>query len=444
MIAGILELASRTKYGMTSRNVPLYLFRPLNTKFPKCIVGCSSRELHTNVIALVEVPEWNTKTLTRGHLNRILGPCGDFDAERLGLIHQYSTSTWKKDLKFITPSFDRPQIQGISFNIDPCGCKDIDDVFTIGDDGYYYITIADVAEWMKVNPNMYGLAHENTQTLYENGKVVRPMIPFEQECSLLPRTHRLGVSLRFQIVDDEVIGWSFKKTFIVNDYSYTYNEIQTSVYAPVLRRVSRILSGHDSLDSHDWVASLMVYYNTQAAKVLYKRGQGILRVHEAPDMEKLEKYKKLGVSAEVLAMKSAKYVHASTPNPKHYGLGVDLYCHASSPIRRFADIVNQFVLKGEDVPDYDIDTLNERSAELKKYERDMFFLNKLENSRVRYIDGITLNDHRIWVPDWKRIITCKNEFPEGTEGSLYFSLDMNQTTWKKRMVFRFENTGFMD
>ena len=443
MIPGILELASRTKYGMTSRNVPLYLFRPLNSKFPSCIVGCSQLS-STNVLALVEVPAWNTESLTRGHLVRVLGNCGNFDAEEDALVHQYSTSVWKKDLKFVRPDVERRLVQGVSFNIDPPGCEDIDDVFTIGDDGYYYITIADVAEWMKCNMNVYDMAHQNAQTLYKNGKPTRPMIPFQHECSLNPQTHRLGVSLRFQIMDDEVIGTMFMKTLLVNGESYTYDNIQTSVYVPELRRVYRILSGQDSLDSHKWVESLMIFYNTQAAKVLLKKGQGILRVHEEPDIEKLEKYKALGVSAEVLAMKSAKYVPASTPNPVHYGLQTPLYCHASSPIRRFADIVNQFVLKGEDAPECNLELLNERSKELKKYERDAFFLKQLEQRRTWFVHGITLNDHRVWVPDWKRIVTCKNAFPEGTKGILHFSLDMTQSTWKKRMVFRFKDEGYVD
>ena len=187
----------------------------------------------------------------------------------------------------------------------------------------------------------------------------------------------------------------------------------------------------------------MIFYNIQAAKALFKKGKGILRVHESPDEAKMEKYSKLGVSAEVLAMKSAVYVSASTKNPKHWGLETDLYTHATSPIRRFADIVNQFVLKGEEPPSYSIETLNERTKELKKYERDTFFLRQLDDARLKCVDGITLNDHRVWVPDWKRIVTCKNSFPEGTKGTLYFSLDMNQSTWKKRMVFRFENTGYI-
>jgi exoribonuclease R len=443
MIPGILELTSRTKYGMTSKNVPLYLFRPLNPKLGSCIVGCSKIST-TNVLALVEVPEWSTKSLTRGFLNRVLGPCGDFEAEKTALVHQYSTSTWKKDMQFIKPSFDRTLVQGISFNIDPFGCQDIDDVFTIGDDGYYYITIADVAEWMKLNPNMSPQANQNAQTLYHNGKVMRPMIPFEHDCSLHPQTHRLGVSLRFQIMDDEVVGVSFIKTLIINGESYTYNNIQTSVYAPTLQRLTKILSGKQSHDSYDWVAALMVFYNIEAAKVLRKKGKGILRIHETPDLEKLEKYRSLGVSADVLAMKSATYVPASHPNPKHWGLQTDLYTHATSPIRRFADIVNQYVLKDEDPPEYDLDILNERSRELKKYDRDSFFLDQLENARTSFVFGITLNNHRIWVPDWKRIVTCKNDFPDGTKGTLRFSLDMSQSTWKKRMVFRFENSGYMD
>lgn len=445
MISGILELASRTTYGITSKNVPLYLFRPLNTKLSACIVGCSNTTYKTNVLALVEVPEWSNRHITRGLLNRILGPCGDFEAEQEALVYQYSNTTWKKNLKFNIPSMeDRELIQGVSFNIDPNQCVDIDDVFTIGDDGYYYITIADVSEWMKMNPTMYGLAHENGQTLYNNGKVVRPMIPFQTECSLNLQTYRLGVSMRFQIVDDEISGISFKKTLIVNTKSYTYNSIQTSTYASILQWITKILTKKDTVNSYDWVEALMIFYNTEAAKILQNAGQGILRIHEQHDVEKFEKYKRFGVSTEFLAMKSAKYVSASTLNTYHYGLQTDIYCHATSPIRRFADIVNQYVLKGEDAPDYDIETLNERSIEIKKYNRDSFFLNQLRYTVNRCVCGIVLNDHRVWIPDWKRIVTCRNDFPEGTKGTVYFSLDMTQSTWKKRMVFRFTDTTYLD
>jgi len=439
MIPGILELTSRTKYGMTSRNVPLYLFRPLNQKLEKCIVG-STHISATNVLALVDVAKWEVSKLSRGHLNRILGNCGDFDVEEEALSYQFRKQGWSAGITICIPNCDpeRHQITGVSFNIDPAGCRDIDDVFTIGDDGYFYITIADVSEWMKENPESLRKAQVIGQTQYTiDGHIIQSMIPFEQDCSLFPGVERMGVSLRFKITDSQVEDIQFIKTRITNNISYTYDSVYESEHAGTLEQVVKIL-GCSSSDSHDWVAQLMIFYNTEAAKVLKQKGQGILRVHSAPDVEKLEAYKSLGVDGQFLAFKSAKYVLTSS-DEKHWGLNTDLYCHATSPIRRFADVVNQYVLKGETPPDVDLDMLNERSQELKQYARDAFFIRQLRSGK-RQVTGVSLNDHRVWVPEWKRIVTCKNNSLPGTHGKLQFSLDMNQSTWKRRMVFKFGDT----
>jgi exoribonuclease R len=230
----------------------------------------------------------------------------------------------------------------------------------------------------------------------------------------------------------------FLKTIVINNISYSYESIHESQYADVLGRISKCL-GCDSSDSHEWIAQLMIFYNIEAAKVLKAKGQGILRTHAPPDVEKLEKFKSIGVDVQFLAFKSAKYVPA-TSTDIHWGLNTDVYCHVTSPIRRFADIVNQFVLKNEEPPEVDIELLNVRTKEIKQYSRDVFFLYQLKTT-TRNVSAVTLNDHRIWVPEWKRIITCKNTEPEGTQGTLYFSLDMNQSSWKRRMVFKFVNTA---
>ena len=438
-IPGILELTSRTKYGMTSRNVPLYLFRPLNQKLTPCIVGCS-KKCATNVLAIVDVDKYEPTILPRGFLDRIIGNCGDFAAEEEALTCQYRKPSWAKDIRICVPipATDRHFVEGISFNVDPAGCQDIDDVFTIGNDGYYYITIADVSEWTKVNPESLTKAIELGQTLYSiTGRVLQSMIPFEAECSLLPGKERLGVSLRFKIVDSQITDTQFLKTRIINNLSYSYESIHESEYAGTLRNVAGCL-GSDSPDSHDWIAQLMVFYNIESAKILRSRGKGVLRTHAPPDIEKLEKFKKLGVDEKFLAYKSAKYVSAKCTD-FHWGLNTDVYCHATSPIRRVVDIVNQYVLKNEDPPEIDIDLLNVQMKETKQYARDLFFLKQL-NTNIRSVSGVVLNDHRIWVPEWRRIITCKNTEADGTSGTLYFSLDMNQSSWKRRMVFKFVNT----
>jgi exoribonuclease R len=442
-IPGILELSSRTKYGMTSRNVPIYLFRPLDSKqYSLCIVGCSHKDISSNVLAIVDVGTWETNKLTRGNLHRIIGKCGDFKAEDEALTFQYQKEGWSPGITVCIPGaqLERHKITGISFNIDPEGCRDIDDVFTIGDDGYFYITIADVSEWMKENPESLRKAQTIGQTQYSiDGRILQSMIPFEQDCSLIPGVERMGVSLRFKITDCKIVDVEFVKTRITNTISYTYDSVYRSEYADTLKHVVHTL-GCTSPDSHDWVAQLMIFYNIEAAKVLKQKGQGILRVHSVPDIEKLESYKSLGVDAQFLAFKSAKYVPTTT-DEKHWGLNADVYCHATSPIRRFADVVNQYVLKNEQPPVVDIDMLNERSKQLKIFARDSFFLRQLLQTDARSVEGTVLNDHRIWVPAWKRIVTCKNDYPIGTTGTLNYSLDMNQSTWKRRVVFKFVSTA---
>jgi hypothetical protein len=145
------------------------------------------------------------------------------------------------------------------------------------------------------------------------------------------------------------------------------------------------------------------------------------------------------MSASFSTPKSAIYSCASNPQ-KHWSLQ-EYYCHATSPIRRFADIVNQMVLLNETVPEINIDHLNLLQKHSKKYERDLLFIQTLLETDCRSVEGIILNNHRVWVSKWKRIVTCKNTSTPGKKGVLKYSLDMNQPTWKKKMVFRFEDTN---
>ena len=97
------------------------------------------------------------------------------------------------------------------------------------------------------------------------------------------------------------------------------------------------------------------------------------------------------------------------------------------------------VLRGDTIPIINIETLNKLGTNAKKYEREIFFLNKILTTKNRSVSGIILNDHRIWIPIWKRIITCKNDSVLGTHGTVKYSLDMDQHTWKRKMIFRFED-----
>ena len=441
MIVGILELNSKTKYGMSSRNVPSYLFRPLDTKLELCIVGCSRKDTTSNVLAVITVDHWEQQKLTKGCLVEVLGVCGDKEAEEKALLYQYAVRPWKKWNKenLIFPNVSGHKfVKGYSFNVDPEGCVDIDDAVLL-DGEHVYIVIADVAQWVSYNKELFKKAEMIGQTLYKNGKVVAPLLPFEEECSLLPGKLRYGVALKFKW-DGKITDISFENISFINSESFTYESIYKSEHSALLKDLASHLAGREITDSHEWIEQLMIFYNCEAAKVLVERKTGLLRTQAEPDIEKLEQYKVLGVDSEFLANKSAIYSPAVT-QAKHWGLQKDYYCHATSPIRRFADIVNQLVLKGDMEFNYNVDLLNSRSSLSKKYERDMFFLSKVMED-TRTVQGIILNDHRVWVPEWKRLITCKNNAKIGITGNIVYSLNMNQSTWKRRMVFRFEDINY--
>ena len=438
MIPGILELNSKTKYGMSSRNVPSYLFRPLDTSLGLCIVGCSRKDTTSNVLALINVEHWS-EDLTKGNLTEIIGKCGDMKAEELALLYQYSVRPWKKFKEpLIIPSLIESRlVTGYAFNIDPEGCRDIDDVILIGDDGYTYIVIADVCSWVSLNKKYFEIASSVGQTLYKDGQVIAPLIPFEEELSLLPGKLRRGVALKFKW-NGSITELAFERITFTNTESFTYDSIYESPHVQFLMTLTSYLAREYLEDSHRWIETLMIFYNKEAAKILVKKKQGFLRAQSAPDIEKYQTYKDLGVDVEILANKAAEYVYPSD-DALHWGFST-IYCHATSPIRRFADIINQMVVCDETPLDCSLEILNERGKKSKKYERDLFFLHKVVESRE--VTGISLNDHRVWIPEWKRIITCSNTVEPGTKGRIVYSVNLNQSTWKRRLAFRFEDIDY--
>lgn len=436
-IAGVLQLTSKTRYGMTSRNVPMYLFHPLNTEFPQMVVASSHRDLKKNILVVVE--KINDDKLPRGQCIDLIGTCGDPLAERKAIHIAYSPEHWTQIPETREPCYSRPLLDVPTINIDPLGCVDIDDCVSIWTDAdmgttKVAITIADVAEWVRANPWM---AHAQNigQSLYDGGAAVRNMFPktLEGKMSLLPGEKRLGYALIFDWTNGEIVSPQFKEVTIINKKTYTYDNCRGVSEFPLktLIDVCQHIAGRPLFDPHDWVAELMIFYNKQMAEKLTTLGKGLLRHHSAPDAEKLDKYVTLGLNARMFAYSAATYEHVS-PGVQHWGFQAR-YCHGTSPIRRWADVVNQMAMKGMSVPDAR-DDCNRLQKFAKKHARDIAFLDIIQR-KPEDIRGTVVSDTRVWIPDWERMITCRNEFPEGTPVNVCYFLDMQRPTWKQRMVF---------
>jgi exoribonuclease R len=439
-LAGYLELNSKTTYGLTKKGMPLFLFVPLNPAYPSFIVSSSDRDRSCKKIAIIDFLEWTDRVLPRGALKQMLGPATDLESEEAALL--WTACPWTSLTQSLSVLEDdcpsRVELKGTTFNIDPVGCKDIDDCITLLEDEQGWklsITIADVASAIEEMGAVDCMAAHQGQTLYRDGAAVRPMLPpfySEERCSLLPGVCRRGVSLTLSFDKSFVKGppvWS--ETLLTNQTSYTYESFLESKEAPLLGQLVSTLEGCTVEDPHTWIEILMLFYNTEAAKMLLSCGVGILRTHSEPDRIKLERYATLDPSLKVLASKAATYtLIGSQETYEHWGLERGAYCHASSPIRRYADLANQRILKQlirnnqkgliVSVPMSD---LNARAKISKGYERDRTFLKALLVEGKRVFDAIvldlvleeTLVKCVLWIKEWQQKVKCRYTLVEPIE-----------------------------
>ena len=452
-IVGTLELASKVRYGITSHGYPIYSFVPFAESYPPFFVGCSQQDVSRNVLASIDFAHWDSGTCPRGNLSRIIGAAGDLAAEEEALALHTSPLRWKP-----SPAVEPPEIptraSGITFHVDPPGCKDIDDAITLnplpGGSIEVRIHIADVSSWLLVNPWLEKAA-EISQTLYRDGVVVKPMLPpelSEDLLSLLPGKDRRAWTLSFiwttgQGVSN--IAWSLEMVRV--SQSFTYHSVTKSILAKELEEICGGLAGRPVTDSHEWIEQLMIFYNCQAARLLAVTGTGVLRRHSGPDEARFAAYEALGLPAKRLAMSAGAYCSPAEPEVKHWGLGQAVYCHATSPIRRWSDCLNQLAIRrhvlgetAEPVGQPAIDLLNARSKAIKAYERDLTFMRAVLGGE-KELEATVAEPGRLWVPTWGRIVKAETTQPPGTGVRIKFFCDATKRNWKRRMVIRVESAS---
>ena len=319
------------------------------------------------------------------------------------------------------------------FTIDGATSIDLDDAVWVAADGTntrLQIHIADVASQVPQDSFLDRQALKRGETAYLP-TTRKPLFPHSLEAllSLLPKVERAVLTVEV-LVDPqgELLDMQLSESVLVSQEQFSYKAVEGVLSGaphhlqPQLRLLERVtgllalqrqqqgavfgraVGAHyidedgrvvtQSLRSQQIIAELMILTNRVVSEFMRDHKYAWLyRTHDYRDLSELPAARQQFVQElqaiadedtlrQALAghFDRARYSPAAKP---HVGLGLDVYAHTTSPIRRYADLVNQRLLKAvlhkEPVP-YTPEVLADIATHLTTLQQN---LRERKNARYR-------------------------------------------------------------
>jgi ribonuclease R len=363
-----------------------------------------------------------------------------------------------------------------TFTIDPTTSKDFDDAISISFENDIYtvgIHIADVSYYIKKDSELDKYAKMKMNSVYLNGDTVHmlPTILSNNLCSLVPNQDRNAVTVMAKFdKNGNQIDYEIFRSKINSKKRYTYQDVRkqineltlddhlrnlynfiTSKYPETLLQFNMPIvniSINDSKTpekieledydmSHIMIEKCMILANEIVAEDLNNKNLFFpYRCHPEPSKEQLEKYQIQKNYAdnylyqEIIKIKSYKNAYYSSNNISHYGLSSNKYCHFTSPIRRYVDIVVHRVLLGESV--YSQEEINEICEKANNLETEAFkaemelldmqkeYLINLDSKELQNVIVLDVNKYGITVELLDYLIEKKIHISKLDENKLEF------------------------
>lgn len=317
------------------------------------------------------------------------------------------------------------------YTIDPFDAKDHDDAISIEKNKQGYnlgVHIADVSFWVEPGSKLDSEAFLRGNSVYLPGKVI-PMLPeilSNDVCSLKPNRKRLAFSVFIQFDNKgKMLSWKVADTVLKSQAKLSYEEVQdfydkkelklqsqkkidkVATSLTMARKLASLLSkkrfadgsldfdlpeskitlnnkgevlelgNRVRLESHRLVEEFMLVANKAVALEVFRKGQQMIyRVHDRPDMEKLNNFSammarlgyKFPVSDKTKPIHLARFLERIKEKPEkefinelmlrslqkavyqrnnigHFGLAFKHYSHFTSPIRRYPDLLVHRLLR---------------------------------------------------------------------------------------------------
>ena len=403
IIPGVLILNGNRTYGKTEngkRN--LYKCIPDNRELPAFLVPYDiklgfSKDIKNKYI-VIRFEHWNDKH-PKGMILETIGDVNTMDSyyeyklyckdihDSIALFTSKTRELIKLHGDIVSRIIENPKYNiedrqnVLVYSIDPGGCTDIDDAFSIQPNGNGYkvsIYIANVFVFME-ELRLWDQIEHRVSTIYlpDKKRTMLPSILSENLCSLLEKQTRIAFCMDVYLDSDGrlISEPEFKNVSIKVHSNFAYEEpklLSNKNYKLMLELTKKMKPVIN--DSHDVVEYWMIYMNIKCGENLATIQNGIFRTATIQENTDNKMSKIIRNWNDV----SCKYVgFSNTENIGHQLLKADSYVHITSPIRRLVDLMNQTIF----IYHMNISEISDDAATfVKDWTRKIEYVNKKTKS----------------------------------------------------------------
>ena len=448
-IAGVLQL-SKPLMGRKN-NKYFRLFKPANPKLPLFYVLTKYSKMESDKYAIIEFTEWNIEDkYPKASLFKMIGEIGILQNELKYIKYKYSVcfggySKFKKGkyMEDLTP--EREHITERVFTIDPDGCIDVDDGIhfkQLSEDEYEIgIHIADVSSYIPVYSELDAQLTKRVSSQYYRDEQIN-MIPdvLVQEMSL--KSGCRAVSLIFTIDSFfNIKNTRITKSILDRVKNTTYD--RASRYPEVgnlmifAEKLYLLYDFNKNFNIHVMVELYMILANTTIAKILE---EPLYRTHTGNELIEFSSNvsEKIKEKINILNSESARYSRFREP---HAVLGLELYTHFTSPIRRYFDINVHRALFNMEIRHMDLEYINDVTTRIKRAERETELLYRIQeyyDSRIKLIEtkAFVIDDKRLYCNCIDAIIHKENELMIGETVDIELAFLIKEPDIRNKLVCR--------
>lgn len=349
----------------------------------------------------------------------------------------------------------------ITYTIDPKGSKDLDDALSIKEfnDHYkLYIHIADVSFFIKKDDELYTDALNKSFSTYLPDYVIKmfPKEISEDMCSIHENKERLVVTTEIKISKEyKILDYKFYRSIVKSNKQFTYEKVkdilETNNYEneEMLVSIKLMYNIYENLKKnnklkipeiifndeikvsyldnvHEMIEEMMILNNKLVAEYFNKNKKTFIgRSHEEPIldnnynlMKKInDNFNKFNFSSinGILDNDNKNYlinlflIQQIMPKARydinkdsHWGLDLKNYSHFTSPIRRFSDLINHYLLFNEEFSKLELlnitRIINKNEDDQQKLSYELINIKRFQNLKAnelnyksKKLSGIIIN-----------------------------------------------------